>query len=123
MKKSELMSYLVYAIILAVIVLVGLFAVRPIMTEYAAFAPLNSIVFIILAIVVGGLFNAVLVELGHLLGALIGHYKVYSWIVFWLGFAEKDGKMKKRPGVRGGVSRIAERFRPEKLKESMKSPR
>ena len=94
MKKSELMSYLVYAIILAVIVLVGLFAVRPIMTEYAAFAPLNSIVFIILAIVVGGLFNAILVELGHLLGALIGHYKVYSWIVFWLGFAEKDGKMK-----------------------------
>ena len=94
MKKSELMSYLVYAIILAVIVLVGLFAVRPIMTDYAAYAPLNSIVFIILAIVVGGLFNAILVELGHLLGALIGHYKVYSWIVFWLGFAEKDGKMK-----------------------------
>ena len=36
-------------------------------------------------------------------------------------FDKKDGKMKKKRGVRGGVSRIAKRFRPE-LKESMKSP-
>ena len=94
MKKSELMGYLVYAILIVVAVLVGLFAIRPIIDQYQSSAPLNYFAFLAIAIVAGIVFNAILLELGHLLGALIGHYKVYSWIVLWLGFAEKDGKMK-----------------------------
>lgn len=94
MKKSELMGYLVYAILIAVAVLVGLFAIRPIIDQYQASAPLNYFAILAIAIIVGIVFNAIILELGHLLGALIGHYKVYSWIVLWLGFAEKNGKMK-----------------------------
>lgn len=94
MKKSELMGYLVYAILIAVAVLVGLFAIRPIIDQYQASAPLNYFAILVIAIIVGIVFNAIILELGHLLGALIGHYKVYSWIVLWLGFAEKNGKMK-----------------------------
>lgn len=94
MKKSEIMGYLVYAILFAMAILVGIFVVRPIMTDYGSYAPMEPIVFLIVAIVVGIVLNAAFIELGHFVGAKIGNYKVYFLTCLWLGWKEKEGKMR-----------------------------
>lgn len=94
MKKSELMGYLVYAILFAIAIAVGLLVIRPIMAEYAQYAPFNSILFLVVAILAGLILNAAFIELGHFLGAKIGRYKVYQCVALWVGIKEITGKTR-----------------------------
>lgn len=97
MKKTDVMGYLCYALMLAIAVTVGLTVVRPIFsdTSLAAFAPMNQIGFVILAVLAGVIINAVLIEVGHLVGAKIGKYKVISWCCLGFCFKRNDkDKMK-----------------------------
>jgi hypothetical protein len=95
MKKNEAMGYVAYLLMLAIALLVALLVVRPVFSnsDYFAALPMNSFLFIIIAVAVGVLLNALFIELGHLIGAKMGHYKVTSWICLGLGWKlGKDGK-------------------------------
>jgi hypothetical protein len=96
MKKNDVMGYVVYALMLAIAVVVGFAIIRPIFSEtnYVAVVPLNNgILFVLIAIVTGVLVSAFLLELGHFIGAKLGHYQIASWDC--LGVCIKKGAKGK----------------------------
>ncbi len=99
MKKNDLATFIVYVAMLAVALLVGLLVIKPLMESYGASLPINSILIMILGLVAGVILNALLLELGHVLGAKAGKYKILKSTVLGLGYSSVNGK--KKFGVSG----------------------
>lgn len=97
MKKSDINALIVYVIMLAIAVVTGLVFIRPTFTEYAASIPLdNGFLFILLSVLGSIVFNASIIELGHVIGAKIGGYEIYSICVLWFSLKKRKGKMRFR---------------------------
>lgn len=95
MKKNDTFGYLAYALMLALAVCIGFFVLRPDFASGASYLTMNVFLLVFLSILVGIVFTSLLLELGHLLGAKIGHYEVTAWICLGIGFKKnKDGKKK-----------------------------
>ena len=94
MKKNDMVTFLVYALMIGLAVLVGLGWVRPLVDENAAGLAIPPILLVALTMVGGIIFNAVLLEIGHFLGAKAGHYKVLSFVILGIGFKTKNGVKK-----------------------------
>lgn len=94
MKRNDFATFMVYVLMFALALCVGLFAIRPVMAAYSNKLPINFIVLVVLSLVAGILFNAFLLEAGHLLGAKIGGYEVLSCIILAAGVKKKDGKFR-----------------------------
>jgi len=96
MKKNDTMGYVVYGLMLAVALVVALVFVRPIMNEATpSDLPLINYVYVLVLVAGGILVTSALLELGHLIGAKIGHYSIDQWTVLGLGVKrQKNGKMK-----------------------------
>lgn len=94
MKRNESLGYFVYLVIIAIAVVVGITVVRPDFMA-ARELPLHPAVICVLSIVVGILISSLLLELGHLIGAKLGKYKVVKWIVLGMGYVVKDNGKKK----------------------------
>lgn len=96
MKKNDFMGYLVYALMIGIAIGVGLGFIRPIFNTYGNVLQGNvGIVFVLLIVIGGIIFSALMLEFGHLLGAKIGKYKVTSWNCLFFQF-KKDEKGKTR---------------------------
>ena len=95
MKKNDVMGYIVYALMLGGAIGVGFGVIRPILTEQDAANELAipGILLVLLSVLAGAILSSVVLELGHLLGAKIGGYKVTSWNC--LGICLKRGKDDK----------------------------
>ena len=93
MKKEDIVSIVVYLLMIGASVVVGLTAVKDVFLRHYHFS-LNNYVFAILAILVALIVNIVGLEVFHVLGAKAGHYKILSVNVLWLCFRKKDGKWK-----------------------------
>lgn len=101
------MGYLVYALMLGIACGVGFGIIQPIFSNTATYGepPMNGIVFVLIAVVVGVLLNALFVELGHILGAKAGHYTVVSVTILGLQFKrQKNGKFKTGFGDYDGIT-------------------
>ncbi len=97
MKKNDVMGYIVYAIMLGAAVGVGFGVIRPLLTDKSITGqlPMEGFLLILLSVLAGLVLTAVVLELGHLLGAKIGGYKVASWTCLGIAFKrDKQGKMK-----------------------------
>ena len=94
MKRNDFATFMVYVLMFALALCVGLFAIRPVMAAYSNKLPINFIVLVVLSLVAGILFNAFLLEAGHLLGAKVGGYEVLSCIILAAGVKKKDGKFR-----------------------------
>ena len=107
MKKNDTISLVVYALMLAIALVVGIVMIRP-LTESIDTDALGGISFpvvIVLAIVVGILLSAGLIEVGHLIGAKIGHYEILSFVILGLGAKKgKDGKFHFYAGGFDGLT-------------------
>ena len=93
MKKEDLSGLLVYLIIFGFAIVFGFTVLR----EYAAGSGMTTGPFfgyIVGAILVGVVFNSVLFELGHVLGAKVGRYDIISVNVLGFMFYKKDNKTK-----------------------------
>ena len=93
MKKEDIVGFLVYLIIFAFAIVFGLLVLR----EQASHSGLTTpiyLLYILGAIFTGVIFNAILFELGHALGAKLGGYKVLSVNVLGL-LLSFDGSKKK----------------------------
>ena len=93
MKKEDIVGFLVYLIIFAFAIVFGLLVLR----EHASHSGLTTpfyLLYILGAIATGVLFNAILFEVGHVLGAKIGGYKILSVNVLGL-LLSFDGSKKK----------------------------
>ena len=92
MKKEDFTGLVVYLLMIAVAVIFGFTVLK----EYAGGSGLGNlfILFILGAIVSGILVSALLVEFGHIVGALIGGYAIESVNILGFTFYKKNGKFK-----------------------------
>lgn len=94
MKKNDFATFLVYVAMFGVAILVGLMAIRPIMEDFKTAFPVNPILLIFLGLIVGILLNAVILEVGHVLGAKVGKYEILNCTILGACFKKIDGKRK-----------------------------
>lgn len=93
MKKEDVLGLVVYIIIFAFAIVFGLTVLR----EFQYGSGMNTgqfLLYMILAIFVGLIFNSLIFEAGHLLGAKIGRYDVISFCFLGFTFYKKDNKWK-----------------------------
>ena len=95
MKKEDVAGLLVYLLIFGFAIIFGFTVLR----DFASGSGFKTGVFfgyIVGAIATGVILNAVLFELGHALGALVGRYSILSINILGLMFYKKDNKLKIR---------------------------
>lgn len=97
MKKNDFAIFLVYVAMFAIALLVGMLWIRPIVSESGNYLALHPILLVFISIVAGILFNSVLLELGHILGAKVGHYNIVSCSILGIG-VKKNSQNKKKFG-------------------------
>lgn len=93
MRKEDISGIIVYLLILAIAVVFGITVLR----EHAANSDMETFVYIIYilgAIVVGVLFNSVMYEVAHILGARAGRYEIVSVNILGLFWFKEEGKTK-----------------------------
>ena len=93
MKKQDIAGIVVYIIILALAVVFGLVVIR----EYSSKSNMDTGIFILYvagAIVTGLVFNSIIFELAHILGAKIGGYFITSVSILGLTFVKENNKFK-----------------------------
>lgn len=93
MKKEDVAGLLVYLLIFGFAIIFGFTVLR----DFASGSGFKTGVFfgyIVGAIATGVILNAVLFELGHALGALVGRYSILSINILGLMFYKKDNKLK-----------------------------
>ncbi len=93
MKKEDIISLVIYLIMIAVAIIVGLTVVQDAFgTNYNL--NMSPYLFAILVIVVGLLVNIIMLEVGHVIGAKLGHYRIMSFNFLGFCWMRKEGKWK-----------------------------
>ena len=103
MKKEDVSGIIVYLLILAIAVVFGITVLR----EHATNSNMDTfiyILFILGAIIVGVLFNSIMFELAHILGAKAGRYEIISVNILGLLWFKEDGKTKFKFGGFDGLT-------------------
>ena len=103
MRKEDVSGIVVYLLILAIAVVFGITVLR----EHASNSNMDTFVYVIYilgAIVVGVLFNSILFEVAHILGAKAGRYDIVSVNILGLLWYKEEGKTKFRFGSFDGLS-------------------
>ncbi len=90
MKKAPNFSLLVYAVFLVALYFIGTSILAPAQTALGS----QSFLFFISAIVICFIICVFLMELGHIIGAKIGGYRIVSVSFMWLMFRKNKGKMQ-----------------------------
>ena len=94
MKKNEFATFLVYVAMFGIALFMGLSVLRPIISS-ARDLPVHFAVLVIGGLIVGVLLNAIIIELGHVLGAKAGKCEVRSVSVFGFTWTYKKGEKTK----------------------------
>lgn len=95
MKKNDAMGYVAYLLMLVIAVVVGFAIIRPIFsnTAYSGTEPMPGVLMMFLALLIGVVLNAIILECGHLLGASIGKYDVRRCTILGVQFKKKEGRL------------------------------
>ena len=93
MKKEDVASLFIYVIIIATAIIFGV----TVLQERASATHMSQgeyIGYIILAIATGVIFNAIMFEVAHILGAKLGGYSILLVNVLGFTFYKKEEKFK-----------------------------
>ena len=103
MRKEEIRGLIIYLLLIVTALIVGFTVIQPAMRDYGP-EKMSSFGFLIVVLVVAYLFNAIGLEVLHVIGATLGGYRVTSFNVFGLCFYKNQEKWKF--GIRdfGGIS-------------------
>lgn len=105
MKKEDVSGVIVYLLILVLAVVFGLTVLQKHQSESYFDEQNLFILYIIISIVIGVIFNAVIFELGHILGAKIGGYFVTSTSILGFTFYKNEkGERKFKLGNFDGLT-------------------
>lgn len=121
MKKEDVSGVIVYLLILVLAVVFGLTVLQKHQAESYFDGQGLFILYIIISIVIGVIFNAVIFELGHIIGAKVGGYFITSTSI--LGFTffrnEKNERKFKIGNFDGltGETKIVPNYKNKKGKE------
>ncbi len=97
MRKEDIKGTIVYVLMLAIVVIVAFCVIQPnfnYITNNLTHG--GAIVCVILSLLIGLVLNAILIELGHLLGAKVGGYEVYLFNILGFCFYKKEKNSKKK---------------------------
>ncbi len=78
MKKEDFLTLVVYALMFVIALFIGLQIVQPALSDLGYFALGEQYTFATIVILIGIVINVILFEVGHILGAVIGGYKILS---------------------------------------------
>ena len=106
MRKEDLISDIIYLLMAGIVLLVGFLVIQPAINDGLLGSNTGeNILFILVALIIGIIINVILMELGHLIGALIGGYKVLSFNIlgfnFYKDFSENAAKPKLKFRFKG----------------------
>ena len=102
MKKEDISGLIIYMIIFAAAIIFGLTILQPYFANSTFKLGIIYALFILGAVAVGIVSSAVLLELGHIIGAGIGKYNIISVCILHLMFYKDEGKLKiKGSGYNG----------------------
>ena len=93
MKKEDITGLIVYLIIIALAIIFG-FTVLQTHNGESSFTGFYYVLYIIVAVLVGVIFNGVLFEVAHVIGAKIGRYRVLSTNILGFCFYKDENKTK-----------------------------
>lgn len=93
MKKESVVSFVFLIVVLAVAVVMGLCVVRDAFDRLYT-QPMSPIIFTLIALIVGFVFNIVLIELAHAAGAKLGKCKVVSICFYFIAFVKTKQGLK-----------------------------
>ena len=93
MKKEDITGLIVYLIIIALAVIFG-FTVLQTHNAESSFSGIGYVLYIIVSVLVGAIFNAVLFEMAHVIGAKIGKYTILSVNILGFCFYKDNEKTK-----------------------------
>lgn len=93
MRKEDICSLIIYLIMIAVALIVGLTAVSDAFKNMYDLS-FNNFGFTIIVLLVGLLFNIIMLEVFHVLGGKIGKYNIVSFNVIGLCWAKNNNKWK-----------------------------
>lgn len=91
MRKEEVASLIIYFLMIATAIIVGLTVLKPVMATHGP-AHMNSFLFVIVVLVLALILNIVLLEAFHVIGAKLGGYKVTSFNVLGFCWEKKENK-------------------------------
>ena len=117
MRKEEAASLVVYLLMIALAVIVGLSVITNAMSQIGPrTSQFNPFAFIILTILVGLLFNIIMLEVLHILGGIAGGYKIVSVNILGFNFEKKNGKLsfkfKDFDGLTGETKLVPKKEKP-----------
>ena len=93
MKKEDITGIIVYLIIIVLAIVFGLTVLQTHAPE-STLSGFPYVLYIIGAVLSGAVFNGILFELAHVLGAKAGKYEILSVNILGLCFYKADGKTK-----------------------------
>ena len=95
MKKEDITGIIVYLVIIVLAVVFGL----TVLQKHASESTLSGfpyVLYIVGAVLSGALFNGIMFEMAHVLGAKLGKYEILSVNILGLCFYKIDGKTKAK---------------------------
>ena len=96
MKKENLISLLIYLVILAVAVIYGFTVLQTHFPNSAMTEVWQYAIYIIGSVLAGVIISAILFELGHAIGAKVGGYKIVVFNILYFALVKDHGKTKFR---------------------------
>lgn len=93
MRKEEIASLVVYLLMIALAIIVGISVVSNAMSVCGR-EVFDQFGFTIITIIVGLLFNVIMLEVLHVIGGKIGGYKIASVNILGFCFEKREGKWK-----------------------------
>ena len=93
MKKEDVIGLIIYLIIIALAIVFGLTVLQTHNAE-SSFSGFTYILYVAGSVVIGVVFNAILYELAHIVGAKVGKYDIISVNVLGFCFYKEQEKTK-----------------------------
>jgi hypothetical protein len=98
MLKEDVISFIVYIVMLALAAIVGFAVINPAFRSISTINGWNTAGYLIICLIISVLLEVMLFEIAHALGAKLGKYEVISFNVlgfaFYKGYDEKTKKNK-----------------------------
>lgn len=96
MEKEDILSFIVYLLMIGVAVIVGFGVISPIFGNVSKVANMPTTTFLIISLIIGIFLQVLFYELSHVLGAKIGGYEVLSFNVLGLCWNKVYDKKKNK---------------------------
>ena len=95
MKKENIIGILIYLLVFAVAIIYGFTVLQTHFSHSGIKEVWMYAIYIIVSVLIGVFVSGFLSEIGHLLGAKTGGYRIVSWCLFYFTiYLNKDGKRK-----------------------------